>query len=422
MDMNISLTQEQIQKLSAVQLQSLQILAMSSEDLRSLLQKESEENPFLDYHPSSAHDGTAEFLRFIAAQEEDRVKTFIMEQLNPNHFGKQQWALLTYLAQYVDAGGYLNVDEAAIKRLPLPEGMYEKTLAVLQGLNPPGICATTLEECLKLQLKRKNRLTDLAAAVIDNHLEDLGKNRIAQISQALGVSRQRLMPTIRLVKSLDPSPLKGLFAHTEAYVVPDVIIRLTESGHETLLNDTWTNSYSMSDYYVGMMRKAGDADIKTYFQQKYARCYLLLRNIERRRETLLTLTEAIWDWQYEYVRRHKALRPMTLKNIAQATGLHISTISRAVKDKYLQTPWRTVSFKQLFQSPLHGNGRSVSKDAVKHKLAALIAGEDKQNPYSDFRLTELISAHFGAPVSRRVVQKYRKILRIPNSYERKRGT
>lgn len=419
MDPRITLTQEQIQKLSAMQIQSLQILSMSSEDLHSLLQKESEENPFLDYHPSSSRGGAAEFLQYIAAPEEDMVQNFIIEQLNPHDFTKPQWALLTYLAQFVDSKGYLSIDKTAINRLSLPEGMYEDMLSVLQNLNPPGICATSLSECLKLQLRRMGKCLPLAETIIDCYLVELSKNQTGAISKALGVSKQQLTPIFRLIKSLDPAPLKGQFESTSAYVVPDIIIQLTDTGYEILLNDAWTSAYSISDYYISMMRQTSDPDIKSYFQQKYSRCTLLMHNIERRRQTLRTLTDAIWKWQYGYILQHRSLRPMRLKDIAQLTGLHISTISRAIKDKYIQTPWQTMPFKTLFQSPLRKNGRDVSKDAVKRALKHLIDTENKRTPYSDAQLVQLLSEQFGTSISRRVVQKYRHLLHIPNSYERK---
>ena len=419
MDARMTLTQEQIQKLSAMQIQSLQILSMSSEDLRSLLQKESEENPFLDYHPSASRGGAAEFLHFVVAPEADLVQKFIIEQLNPHNFTKPQWALLTYLARFVDSKGYLSIDKAALERLSLPNGMYEDTLAVLQGLNPPGICATSLAECLKIQLNRMGKLCPLAEAIIDRYLIELSKNQTAAISKALGVSKQQLAPVLRLIKSLDPAPLKGQFESPSAYVVPDIIIQLTDTGYEILLNDAWTASYSISDYYVSMMRQTNDPDIKSYFQQKYSRCTLLMHNIERRRQTLRALTDAIWKWQYGYILQHRSLRPMRLKDISQMTGLHVSTISRAIKDKYVQTPWQTLPFKDLFQSPLQKNGCTLSKDAIKRALKEWIDTENKQAPYSDAQLVLLLSQQFNTAISRRVVQKYRNMLHIPNSYERK---
>lgn len=168
-----------------------------------------------------------------------------------------------------------------------------------------------------------------------------------------------------------------------------------------------------------MMHSATDPDIKSYFKEKYTRCYMMLHNIERRRKTLTVLTDAIWNWQYSYVQAHHALRPMTLKDISQKTGLHISTISRSIKDKYVQTPWRTISFKSLFQSPLHHGDKNLSKDAVKTSLKRLIRQENRRKPYSDSQLTVLLTQQFGIPISRRVIQKYRRMLHIANSYERR---
>ncbi len=420
MDTQMSLLQEQIQKLSASQIQSLAILSLSSEDLRELLQKESEENPFMDYHPSSHTDGAAEFLRFVAAPEKDRIKTFILEQLNPSHFSKPHWALLSYLAQCVDAKGYLTVTEEELaQRIPLPDGLFAACLQTLQNLQPAGIGAQSVADCLKIQLRRSGNLSPLAVQIIDTYMEELGAGHIQAICKALRLPRAKVLPVIRCIRKLDPAPLKGMFDGSDAYVVPDVIIRLTADGHETMLNDSWIASYSISDKYIDMMRKTTDPDIKDYFKQKYTRCYMLLNNIERRRQTLITLTDAIWDWQYDYIRRHRALRPMTLQDIAGTTGFHISTVSRSIKDKYLQSPWRTLPFKRLFQSPLHTGPQPVSKDAVQRRLRELIASENPAKPYSDDQLKDLLSRQFQTTLSRRVVQKYRNRMHIANSYNRK---
>lgn len=418
--MDTRLSQEQLQKLSALQIQSLQILSMSSEELRSLLQKESEENPFLDYHPSSSHhSGTAEFLHFIAAPDKDKIKKFILEQLNPHHFTRQQWALLTYLAQCVDDKGYLTVTASDLSRFSLPDGLFSQAAAILQSLNPPGIGAASLPECLKLQLQRSHELTPIAEMIIDNFLEELGQNRIGTICQALGLPKKQVLPVMQRIRALDPAPLKGLFDDAASYIIPDIIISQTNQGYEIILNDSWTASYSMSDYYVAMMHQTNDPDIKSYFRQKHTRCSLLLHNIERRRQTLAALTQAIWEWQHEYISAHHSLRPMTLKDISQKTGFHISTISRALKDKYVQTPYRTVPFKDLFQCPLRKNGRMLSKDAVRQAIKELIDAEDKKNPYSDAQLVSLLSEQFHTSISRRVVQKYRNQLHIQNSYLRR---
>jgi RNA polymerase sigma-54 factor len=422
MNMSTTITQKQQQQLSATQIQSLNILAMPAEALRDVLQKESEENPFMEYQPvSSSHDGTAEFLNFIAAPEKDTVKNFILEQLNPQRYSHLQWALLSYLADCVDDKGFLTVTETELtSKFPLPAGLFTGCLKILQQLEPAGICAFDLEDCLKLQLQRKGKLTPLLIHLIEHHLKDIAVNTTSSLCRLSGVSKKELIPALQLIKSLTASPLKGFCNNTASYIVPDVIIRKTPEGHEVVLNDSWIASYSISDYYVHMMHNTSDPTMKDYFQNKYTRSYLLLHNVERRRQTLLALTNAIWDWQYDYIQKHHTLRPMTLKNIAETTGLHISTISRSTKDKYLQLPWRTVSFKSLFQRSLpQKDGTGISHLTINKALLTLIHEEIPSNPYSDSQLLQLLKNRFRLTVSRRVIQKYRNSLGILNSYERR---
>lgn len=420
MNLHTTLIQEQLQKLSLNQIQSLEILAMPTDALHDLLQKESEENPFMEYQPSSVHEGASEFLKFIAAPEQDMVKNFIIEQLNPQEFSRPAWGLLNYLAQCVDDKGFLTITEAELSsRVPLPPGLFSSCLKKLQALQPAGIGAATVPECLKLQLSRSHRLTPLLATIIDHHLSDIASNNLHAICHALGICKKEIAAAVMCIKSLNPSPLKGLFEEASSYIVPDVIIRQTATDHEIILNDSWIASYSMSDYYVNMMHASTDPNIKAYFQAKYDRCYMLLHNIERRRRTLIALTDAIWEWQRDYIRQTHVVRPMTLKDISQKTGLHISTISRSTKDKYLQTPWRTLPFKALFQQPLQKKNSDISKDSIKHTLKNLITTENPECPYSDLQLVQLLSQQYCLPISRRVVQKYRNSLHIPNSYERK---
>ncbi|MCH4166137.1 MAG: RNA polymerase factor sigma-54 [Megasphaera sp.] len=421
MNMKPELTQDQQQHMSAAQIQSLHILAMPADALQELLQKESEENPFMEYQPSSSAGGAEEYLNFVAAPEKDTVKNFILEQLNPQQFSKPHWALLSYLAACVDDSGFLTITEQDLTaKFPLPPGLFASCLQTLQGLHPVGICAYDIRECLKLQLQHNHKLSPLLTTLIDDHLSDIAANNLNSLCHLLHSSKAEIMTAINMIKKLNPSPLKGLFEKTDTYVVPDVIIRLTPEGHETILNDSWVASYSLSDYYINMMQTATDPDVKSYFQQKYNRAYMLIHNIEQRRKTLITLTNAIWNWQYTYIQQHHVTRPMTLKNIADLTGLHISTISRSTKDKYVQTPWSTVSFKSLFQSPLLQKGKEgLCKNSIKKALRTLIDTERPDAPYSDLQLVELLQSRHAMTVSRRAIQKYRNALCIPNSYERK---
>ena len=423
MDTGINLSQEQLQKLSINQIQSLHILSLSAESLHDLLQKESEENPFMDYSPVTTNsvfsDGTASFLNFVAAPEERSVKQFILEQVNPSNFTTPQWALFSYLADHVDTRGYLTITEEELKkRLPLPDGLFTSCLRILQNLDPAGIGAASLKDCLKLQLQRNHQLTPLLEKLIENYLPEIGNKNTSYICQSLKTPKKEILSAIQLIRNLNPAPLEGLFETDVTYIIPDVIIKFTSAGHEITLNDGWVASYSMSDYYIRMMQSATDESIKKYFQTKYTRCRLLFYNIERRRQTLYNLTDAICHYQHDYLKDQGPLAPMTLADIAKEIGVHPSTISRSIKNKYLQTSRMTLSFKALFQRPFPKTGKNISKDSLKKELYRLIKSEDTYHPYSDAQLTAILSGQFGRTFSRRLIQKYRTELHILNSYER----
>ncbi|WP_337465892.1 RNA polymerase factor sigma-54 [Megasphaera sp.] len=423
MDTGINLSQEQLQKLSVNQIQSLHILSLSAESLHDLLQKESEENPFMDYSPvttnSVSSDGTASFLNFVAAPEERSVKQFILEQVNPSNFTTPQWALFSYLADHVDTRGYLTLTEEELKkRLPLPDGLFTSCLRILQSLDPAGIGAASLKDCLKLQLQRSHQLTPLLEELIENHLPEIGNKNTSRICQSLKIPKKEILSALQLIRNLNPAPLEGMFETDVTYIIPDVIIKFTPAGHEITLNDGWVASYSMSDYYVRMMQSTTDESVKKYFQTKYTRCRLLFYNIERRRQTLYNLTDAICHYQHDYLKNQGPLFPMTLADIAKEIGVHPSTISRSIKNKYLQTSHMTLSFKDLFQRPFPKTGKKISKDSLKKELYHLIQSEDTCHPYSDAKLTEILSSQFGRTFSRRLIQKYRTELHILNSYER----
>lgn len=424
MNTGLNLTQEQLQKISINQIQSLNILSLSAESLRDLLQKESEENPFMEYTPNSTSyvtsDETSSFLNFIAAPEQPNIKQFILEQVNPNHFTKPQWALFSYLASHVDSQGYLTVTEDELqKKFPLPAGLFSQCIKILQNLEPAGLGSASLKECLTLQLQRKQKLTPLLVELLENHLDNIANQKLSLIYQTMKYSKTQIIKAIKLIKSLNPSPLEPYIEKASTYIVPDVIINTTDNGYEINLNDSWIASYSISDYYIRMMQSTTDEATRDYFKKKYVRCRLLFYNIERRRQTLYTLTDAIWHHQQSYFQKKGPLEPMTLTDIAKKVGVHPSTISRSIKDKYLQTPHITIAFKQLFQRPFPKTGQKVSKEALRQKLYQLINSENKKCPYSDAELTKLLSQYCGRPLSRRLIQKYRTLLHIANSYERR---
>lgn len=420
MTLQTGITQEQQQLLSTQQIQSLHILSMPAEGLIDFLQKESEENPFMEYQPCSSQNKAAEYLNFIAAPEKDRISTFILDQLNLQNFTKSEWALLKFLSQCIDEKGYLTITRQEIRHyFPVSEETIQHCLNSIQGLQPAGLGASSLPECLKLQLQSQHQLSPLLSTLLEHYLADICENKITTLCKTLHVTNKEIRAAIKLIKSLHPVPLKGFFEETTTYIIPDIVIRSTEMGYEITLNDSYIEPYSLSDHYLRMMKETADPNLKEYFQEKYTRCAMIFHNIERRRQTLRSLAAAIWDWQHDYFQHYGVLRPMTLKDISEKTNLHVSTISRAIKNKYLQTPNRTTAIKDLFRCPLKSEDKSIAKDTIQSRLKDLVDHENPAQPYSDSQLMELLSQEYQIPISRRVIQKYRNILHIANSYERK---
>jgi RNA polymerase sigma-54 factor len=419
MKLENSLYQEQEQQLSAFQLQSLQLLALSNKDLQDTLQKEYTENPFMDFTPSSSGKETVkDALQFTAAPDENLVKNFILDQLNPEMYSHAEWALLTYLAENVDEYGFLDA-KGLTARLALPSDLLAKCVKHLHSLNPPGICTASVQECLKEQLRRKKKLTHLLQCIIDNHLADIGQNNIKHIAAATKLSRNQVLPLIKTIRELRPHPLESISAKPANFIIPDVIIQKDNNDIQIILNDTWMGSYSMSDYYIGLMKSAQDPEVKAYFQRKYYRCYMMLRNLEQRRTTLLLLSQAVWEWQSGFFVKQQPLKPMTLHDIASKTNVHSSTVCRAIKDKYLQTPTETIAFKQLFQRGITRDTACISQSDIKKRLARIISQENPSFPLSDAELACKLSEECCLSLSRRVIAKYRESLHIANSYSRK---
>lgn len=420
MENGLHLTQEQLQKLSENQIQSLEILSMTAQDLGELLQKESEENPFVEYHPTTNHGGAENYLNFVAAPTEVSPREIILEQLNPSKYDKAHWAMLVYIAEHVDTRGYL---------ITSPEDIHERTklslsfildcVHVIQDLQPIGIASLTLEDCLKKQLQAKGLWTDLAKEIIYSYLHDLDTLNISSLSKKLGYKKDEISFIIKEIRKLNPEPLQERPSQSSQYIIPDAIVTKTDSGYEIHVNDVWTAPYSISVYYQDMMETTQDPIIKKYFKERYERCRLLFYNIERRQKTLKSITEIIWNWQYNFFVNHDALRPMTLSHIADMVGLHTSTVSRSTKNKFVQTPSGTYSYKDLFQRPCKKGDEKACKDSICRIITQLIQSESPTAPYSDLALQRRLSETFGISLSRRLIQKYRYILHIENSYIRR---
>ncbi len=348
------------------------------------------------------------------------LQEYLLEQLHVQPL-KGALALCEYVVGNLDDNGYLTISiEDIAKEQNVTIDLAEEALTIVQGLDPLGIGARSLEECLRLQLPL---IPDCPPEMNEflKQLENLAAGRLQKIAQTLKLSLNRIQELGDLVRnSLDPKPGRRFSGADEVrFIVPDVVIEEIEGEYIILVNDTTVPRLGINDAYRKALGQEEGTEVRKFVEQKLNSAAWLIRSIEQRRMTLYKVANAIVRRQTSFLRQGIAyLKPLTLRDIADEVGVHESTVSRATSNKYVQTPRGVFQFKFFFANGL-GQEQGVTTNGIKQVLRDLIANEDPKNPYSDQKLTILLQEK-GMEISRRTVAKYRDELRIPATTVRKR--
>jgi RNA polymerase sigma-54 factor len=340
----------------------------------------------------------------------------------------EQLRLLRFLITHLNKNGYLTVATEEIAKSydqPASVAQVEDVLRLLQELEPPGVGARNEKECLLLQLTPQTRHREVVRVLITNHLEDIAHNRLPIIQRRTGFDLPTIKEAIDVLKHLTPWP-GAPFSHEHIpYVVPDIAVEQTENGaYEIRLLDDWTPSMYISRRYVELCRdKGADPKAREYIKRKIQAAQWLMEAIEQRRHTLEKVTKAIIQYQRAFLDRGpQFIEPLKMQQIADHVGVHVTTVSRAVDEKWVQTPRGIFPLKRFFAGGTHtASGAEVAWETIKHKLLEIIENEDKHYPLSDEGLVNKLHEG-GYPVARRTVTKYRKILNIPSCRHRKEWT
>lgn len=432
MEQGYQILQKQNQILSQKQLQSLNILAMDYVELGMFLQSEYLENPMLEqtegvekeYIQGSQGAGTIQesneenkWNKCFKNETED-LKTYLKNQLKIGLYDKDSLRILEYMILCLEDTGYFTVpvDEVA-KTCGVSEEKILWALSELRQLEPVGVFSANLKECLLRQLEVLGTEDEMLEKIIADYLEDVAEGNISRISRALHISTAQVRKYILMIETLNPRPVMGFGEQKSEYIVPDIILRKDEKW-EIILNDSWYGKYEISDYYQKMMDETKDEELKAYFLNKAQRARFILKNIEQRRKTLLNLMEKILERQKDYFEGTGSLTPMTMTEIAEQMGVHPSTVSRAVRGKYVQYPQKTVLLKSLFSQGISKETDQINATEIKERLRKLIKEENRQKPYSDQKLKELLEEQ-EISISRRAVAKYREEMGIKGSFDRK---
>lgn len=432
-------------KLSPQLLQSMEILQMNSQELLEYLGRLTEENPLLEqedtpslreayeelrqraswidggvYGAPSTHAGTAPPERGAADRNLESLAAFLRDQLERRRLPGPLLALSKYIAELVDENGYLDsADLEGLEELEIPEGLIHQALETVQSLDPAGVGARDLSECLLLQLARRESVSPAVMDIAARFLPELGKRHYGPITRELGLSVAEIQAAEQIIASLDPHPGRAFQpAEPAVYVRPDVFIVELDGVLTAVLNEYYLPRVSISTYYTRLLRESDEKETRDYLRQKMQQAKWLLTSLDRRGSTLRRCAEAVLEAQRPFFagQTHE-LAPMSLLTLSESLGLHPSTISRATRDKYLQCRQGTYPLRYFFSRAVGEEGHS--QQAVKQRLLALVRQEDPHRPLSDRRLCELLAGE-GIQVARRTVAKYRMELRLPASSARKR--
>ena len=424
-------------QLTPLQIQSAQLLCMSAQELEDYMAEALTENPLLEASPVgpdseyarlrqriSWMDGSLHSQQYVGWEQNnfgsddamlEGLLPFLRDQLERRHLSQSVHQAAVYLAQLLDENGYLDTEEWEL--LPISEPVRTEALLELRRLEPAGIGAFDLSECLLLQLERLGRADSLAATIVSEFLPELGQKKYRLIARRLSCSEGEVQDAAEEIARLEPRP--GQLYATESrseYVRPDVFVAEIDGQWQVILNDSYLPKIFISDYYMHMMKKSADSETKEYLRQKLQQARALLKNLSRRSQTLRLCSEMILRRQIAFFAGETGeLQPLTAAELARQMNVHPSTVSRTLRGKYLQCRQGVYPLR-YFCSGAAAEG--ISRQAVKLHLLQLIKGEDREHPLSDPKLCTLLSQN-GIRVARRTVSKYREELGIPPLSQRR---
>ena len=324
----------------------------------------------------------------------------------------------------LNSDGYLKADIEEIaesESVSLEE--VEQVLRRIQELDPIGIAARDLKECLLLQLRYLEQGDSLAAKMVENHLPELEVKNYTKISRQLKVPVEAVFAAERVILSLEPRPGRQYGGEDTQYVSPDVHVIKVGDEYVIVLNEDGLPRLKVSQYYRDMITNVGDNvyQAKDYIQGKLRAAQWLIRSIHQRQRTIYRVTESIFKFQREFLDRGvEYLKPLVLRDVADDVGLHESTISRVTTNKYVHTPQGLFELKFFFDSPINRfHGESLASESVKKRIKQIIGAEDPMKPLSDQRIVEILKGA-DIDIARRTVAKYREMMGISSSNKRKK--
>ena len=472
------------QKLSPQQIQLMKLIQLPTQAFEQKLKQELEENPALEsgkeetdalddiYDDTYDDSGDNESIdteeiniddylsddeipdyrtqanNYSADDDDKRVpyaagtsfNQYLINQLNTAYLDDQEWAIAEFLVGSVDESGYIRrpladiMDDLAFtQNIYVEEEKIEEILKIVQDLDPPGVAARSLDECLIIQLKRKEQKpsVELAINILEKSFDHFTKKHYTKLIQKHHISEEQLKEAILEIEKLNPKPGGSYSGNTRMieHIVPDFSIKIVDGELELTLNGRNAPELHVSKDYSNMLegyknakeKSKSQKDTVMFIKQKLDAAKWFIDAIKQRQQTLFITMSTIMEYQKEYFMTgdERKLRPMILKDIADKIDMDVSTVSRVANSKYVDTPYGTKLIKDFFsESMKNEQGEDVSTKEIKKILETVIRDEEKKKPLTDARLAKILKER-GYPIARRTVAKYREQLGIPVARLRK---
>ncbi|MEJ4022344.1 RNA polymerase factor sigma-54 [Clostridioides difficile] len=446
MNFNNSLELTQSQKLiMTTQLkQSLSILNMSKLELEEEIKREAENNPLVEVEKS----GEINWEEYIKDMDRSRRLDRTEISYNPDNevnlenlvkyssnlyedlkfqislykLTDKELEVCEYIIDSLDEDGYLRTEEKVIvDTLKIDEELFEKCLISVQQLEPSGVGARSLSECLMIQMASLGIYNEILEEIVTKDLNLIANNKYKEISKKYNMSLQKCVELINIIKTLDPKPGRTCSVEKSVYIQPDVTVEKIDDEFIVYLNEKDSYQIRINSYYKDILKNSqSDESAKEFIKERLNSATGLMKNIESRKTTILKIAEEIVKAQDEFLRKGtKYIKPLKMKDIAEKLEFHESTISRGVNGKYMLTPFGVYEFRYFFSSAIETeNNEMASSTSIKKIIKETIKDENKKKPLSDDHISKLLKEK-GINVARRTVAKYREELGIPSSSKRK---
>jgi RNA polymerase sigma-54 factor len=327
------------------------------------------------------------------------------------------------IIQNLDEDGTLRASVEEVADMgPYPVAEVEKALTVVQALDPPGVAARDICESLRLQLRHLGLEDSPTDVMVREHLKQLQSHQYHEIGRAMGLTPEEVSHHVEIIRGLDPKPGLKYSPDRSTYIVPDVFVVKEGDEYKIVLNDDGLPRLRISPTYKRMLdgKEPGSEETRNYVKDKLRSALWLLKSVDQRQRTIYKVAESIVRHQRSFLEHGVTqLRPLVLRDVASDIGMHESTVSRVVANKYMHTPRGVYEMRFFFHSGITSSmGEAISSVTIKDRIRKMIDGEDAARPLSDSRIAEILGRD-GLPLARRTVAKYREELRIPPSNLRK---